>query len=135
MQKKHSNDGGWNPYLAGALSGLVSVLSVWLAGKFLGASTTFVRSIGMLEDLVAPGRVAQMEYFIKTTPKIDWQWMFVAGIFIGALIAAVTSKSFKWQALPDLWQQRFGTASTGKRAVFAFAGGAVAMYGARLAGG
>ena len=135
MQTKDSNDGGWNPYLAGALSGLVSVLSVWLAGKFLGASTTFVRSAGMLEDLVAPERVAQMEYFIKTKPGIDWQWMFVTGIFIGALIAAASSKSFKWQALPDLWQQRFGTTSTGKRAVFAFAGGAIAMYGARLAGG
>ena len=54
---------------------------------------------------------------------------------IGALIAAVTSKSFKWQPLPDLWQQRFGTTSSGKRALFAFAGGAIAMYGARLAGG
>ena len=135
MKVNLTNDRGWNPYLAGALSGLVSVFSVWLAGKFLGASTSFVRSAAMLEELVAPERVAQMEYFIKDPPAIDWQWMFVVGIFIGALISALTSKSFKWQALPDLWQQRFGTASTGKRAVFAFSGGAIAMYGARLAGG
>jgi hypothetical protein len=130
-----TGDGGWNPYVAGALSGLVSVFSVAVAGHFLGASTTFVRAAGMLEKFVAPERVAQMEYFVKTAPKVDWQWMFVVGIFIGALIAAVTSGSFRWQALPDMWQERFGPDSRGKRALFAFAGGTVAMYGARLADG
>lgn len=130
-----SDDGGWNPYVAGALSGLVSVLSVWLTGHFLGASTTFVRSAGLLEQLFAAERVAKMDYFIKTVPKIDWQWMFVFGIFVGALIAALTSKSFRWQALPEMWQRRFGAASKGKRAMFAFVGGTVAMFGARLADG
>jgi ABC-type phosphate/phosphonate transport system permease subunit len=130
-----STDGGWNPYLAGALSGLVSVFSVAIAGHFLGASTSFVRTAGMLEELLAPQRVEQMDYFIKTVPKIDWQWMFVVGIFCGALLAAVTSRSFRWQALPDMWQQRFGADSRKKRALFAFAGGTVAMYGARLADG
>jgi len=126
---------GWNPYLAGALSGLVSVLSVWIAGQYLGASTTFVRTAGLLEQLFAPERVAGMEYFIKTVPKIDWQWMFVVGIFIGALIAALTSKSFRWQGLPDMWQERFGSSSKGLRALFAFGGGTIAMFGARLADG
>lgn len=130
-----SDPGGWNPYLAGALSGLVSVLSVWIAGQYLGASTTFVRTAGLLEQLFAPDRVASMEYFIKTVPKIDWQWMFVVGIFLGALIAALTSKSFRWQGLPDMWQERFGPNSKAKRAVFAFGGGTIAMFGARLADG
>ena len=135
MSHQPTRDNGWNPYLAGGLSGIVSILSVWIAGKYLGASTTFVRSAGMLESMIDTERVKQMDYFIKTAPKIDWQWMFVVGIFIGALIAALTSKSFKWQGLPDIWQQRFGDQSNGKRAVFAFCGGAIAMYGARLAGG
>lgn len=133
--RSSSADGGWSPYLAGALSGLVSVFSVWIAGQFLGASTSFVRSAGLLEQLFAPERVEQLAYFIKTTPKIDWQWMFVVGIFIGALIAAVTSRSFRWQGLPDMWQQRFGSRSHGKRAMFAFTGGTIAMFGARLADG
>jgi hypothetical protein len=34
-----------------------------------------------------------------------------------------------------MWAERFGAGSVGKRAVFAFFGGAVAMFGARLAGG
>jgi uncharacterized membrane protein HdeD (DUF308 family) len=128
-------DGGWNPYLAGALSGVVGVLSVWFAGQFLGASTSFVRTAGMIEQLFGPERVAQMAYFVKTVPKIDWQWMFMVGILLGSAIAAVTSGAFKLQAVPDMWAARFGRRSTAKRTVVAFVGGVVAMFGARLADG
>lgn len=128
-------DGGWNPYLAGGLAGLVSVLSVWYSGMFFGASTTFVRAAGLIERLFMPERVAQLEYFVKTTPKIDWQWMFLVGIFLGALISAATSGSFRWQALPDMWQERFGANSRALRAVAAFCGGVVLIFGARLADG
>lgn len=127
--------GRWSPYLAGALSGLVAVLSVWITGKYFGASTSFVRTAGMLEKLFNPERVARMEYFIKETPEVEWQWMFVVGILLGALIAAVTSGSFRWQKLPDMWQERFGPASMLGRFLTAFIGGAVLMFGARLAGG
>jgi hypothetical protein len=130
----HGADGGWSPYLAGALSGLVLVLSVLIAGKYFGASTSFVRSAGMLEELFAPERVSQLAYFKSKTPKIDWQWMFVFGIFLGSLISSTTSASFRWQPLPDMWRNRFGS-SLGKRAIVAFLGAAVAMFGARLAGG
>jgi hypothetical protein len=127
-------DKGWSPYLAGALAGLVMILSVWVTGKYFGASTTFVRSVGMIEKVFNEDRVAQMGYFIKEVPKIDWQWMFVVGIFIGSLFASTTSNSFQWKALPGMWQGRFG-AGIGKRAVVAFAGGLIAMFGARLADG
>ena len=49
-------DDAWSPYLAGALSGVVLVLSVWIAGKFFGASTSFVRSAGLIEKLFSPER-------------------------------------------------------------------------------
>lgn len=129
------NDGGWSPYLAGALSGVVGVLSVWFAGQYFGASTSFVRTAGLIEQMFGPERVAQMDYFIKVAPKIDWQWMFMVGIFLGALISAVTSGSFKLQAVPDMWAERFGQNSTARRALYAFTGGAAAMFGARLADG
>ena len=131
---KVKSDGGWSPYVAGALSGVVLILSVWITGKFFGASTTFVRSAGMLERLFSAERVAAMEYFLKELPQIDWQWMFVIGIFLGSLISAVTSGSFRLQAVPDMWERRFGP-SRAKRAVIAFIGAAVAMFGARLADG
>ena len=124
----------WSPYLAGGLSGLVSIGSVWIAGKYFGASTTFVKTAGMLEQLISPERVARMEYFIKEVPKVDWQSMFLVGIFAGALLASMTDRSFRLQKLPPLWEGRFGP-GIGKRVIVAFLGGAVAMFGARLADG
>ncbi len=131
---KENEDRGWSPYLAGALSGVVSILSIWFAGKYFGASTTFVRSSGMIEKLFDPERVAKMEYFIKELPIIDWQWMFVVGIFIGSLIASTTSGSFRWKAVPDMWEARFGPSKV-NRGFVAFIGGVIAMFGARLADG
>ena len=132
--EKQDTDKGWSPYVAGALTGLVMILSVWFAGKYFGASTTFVRSAGMLEKIFDAERVAKMDYFIKEVPKIDWQWMFVVGILIGSFIAARTSGSFQWQALPDMWQVRFGKSRL-RRGLIAFIGGLIAMFGARLADG
>ena len=127
-------DRRWSPYLAGALAGLLFVLSVWVSGKYFGASTTFVRSAGLIEKAFVAQRVGKMAYFAKEDPKVDWQWMFVAGIFIGSLAASVTSRSFRWQPVPDMWEGRFGTSRV-KRAVVAFVGGLIAMFGARLADG
>jgi len=133
-------DGGWNPYLAGALAGLLAVASAWattrVMGKtnFLGASTTFVRAAGLVERTAAPERVAANEYFQKEKVRVDWQFMLVTGIFLGALISSLTDRSFKGEGVPPAWAERFGP-SVAKRAVWAVLGGAVAMFGARLADG
>jgi len=125
---------GWSPYLAGALSGVLSIFSVLVAGKYFGASTTFVRSAGIIEKIIGSERVAKMSYFIKEIPEIDWQWMFVVGILIGSLIASTTSGTFLWKGVPDMWGKRFGP-SKFKRGIVAFVGGVIAMFGARLADG
>ena len=138
--KLKTKDGGWSPYLAGALVGVLAVVSVYattqLMGKtsFLGASTTFVRAAGLLEQTVFPERVAANEYFTKEKVRVDWQFMFVIGIFFGALIASVSDRSFKLESVPPTWRERFGP-SIGKRAAGAFFGGIVAMVGARMADG
>ncbi len=128
------DDSGWNPYLAGALSGLVTIASVWMTGHYLGASTTFVRTAGLVEKFFDADRVAKMAYFLREVPQIDWQWLFVAGIFVGSFLAAALSGSFRWRAVPAMWQARFGPAPS-RRAAWAFVGGLVAMFGARLADG
>jgi len=75
-----------------------------------------------------------MDYFTKYVPKIDWEWMFVIGIFLGSLVSSTTSGSFLLKAVPDMWQQRFGPSRV-KRDSFAFLGGMIIMFGARLSGG
>ena len=124
----------WSPYVAGSLAGLLLVLSVLVTGKFFGASTTFVRTAAFVEQAVAPERVAGMEYFIKEKAKIDWQFLFVVGVLFGALASAWLSKEQKAVAIPPMWEGRFGTSRV-RRWVAAFLGGAVLMFGARLADG
>lgn len=124
----------WNRYLAGALSGMVSIGSIYFVGKYLGASTSFVRTTGMIEQLFFPDRVAMMPYFMKELPVIDWQWMFVIGIAVGAFIAAMESGDFHIQLIPNMWKSRFGDGIK-QRAIVAFIGGIIAMFGARLADG
>ena len=124
----------WSPYAAGALIGLVSWFSVLTAGKYLGVSTTFVRTIGMIESLFAPERVVSLPYFIKEKPIIDWQWMEVLGILIGAFLASKLSGDFKRSFLPPMWEKRFGP-SRFKRWIVAFSGGIILMFGARMADG
>jgi uncharacterized protein len=135
-----SKDGGWSPYLAGALVGVLAVASayattVWM-GKtnFLGASTTFVRAAGFVEQLFSTSHVASNLYFIKEKVALDWQFLMIIGIFIGALISSLTDKSFKLESVPPAWAERFGP-SVAKRAIGAFLGGIVAMVGARMADG
>lgn len=124
----------WSPYLGGALAGLLVVLSVFLSGKYFGASTTFVRGAGFVESLFSTERVAAMPYFIKEIPKLDWQALFVVGICVGAALASQLSGTFRVQAVPDSFAERFGGAPA-RRAVVAFLGGILAMFGARLADG
>lgn len=133
-------DGGWNPYIAGILVGVLAVLSVLVTtqllgkGNYLGASTTFVRAAGLAEQTLAPEHVAQNEYFLDKKVRIDWQMLFVIGIFFGSLVASMTDKSFKKETVPPMWQKRFGGSGL-LRAIGAFAGGVVAIFGARMAGG
>ncbi len=125
---------GWNPYFAGGLTGLLAVVSVFFTGKYLGASTSFVRTAGMIEQIFAPEHVANLSYFAQKVPKIEWQWMFAVGILLGALISSITSGSFSSEKVPPMWKERFGGGFM-KRAIFAFLGGTIALFGARLAGG
>lgn len=138
--KWRMDDGGWSPYLAGALVGVLSVASALattqVMGKtsFLGASTTFVRAAGLVERVVAPERVAANAYFTKEKVQVDWQFMLVVGVLLGALVSSLTDRSFRWEGVPPRWALRFGP-SVGKRALWAVLGGAVAMIGARMADG
>lgn len=127
-------DKPWNPYLAGAVAGALLVVSVWICGEYAGVSTTFVRAAGMIEKTFAPEHVARNEYFRAKKVKVEWQWMFVVGIFLGALVSSLSSGEFKLESVPPMWRARFGGDAL-LRGVVAFMGGIVAMFGARLAGG
>jgi uncharacterized membrane protein YedE/YeeE len=138
--KAGNRDGGWSPYIAGALVGVLAIVSVYattrVMGKsaYLGASTTFVRAAGFIEQTLLADSGSAKEYFSMTRITIDWQFMLVIGICIGAFISSLTDRSFRLEAVPPVWSRRFGNAIS-VRAIGAFLGGVIAMFGARLADG
>ena len=124
----------WSPYLVGALIGVLSWFAFWTVDRPIGVSTAVARTVGMLERVVAPGHVASNAYFSKFRPAVDWEWMLVLGMALGAFVSSRMSGDRPAEPVPALWRARFG-ASPGKRYAAAFLGGAVLMFGARLAGG
>jgi len=129
----------WNPYIAGALTGLLLILSVLIAGKYLGASTTFARSAAVIEKTVGVD-TSGIEYFTAKKGKYgpgslpNWQLLFVVGVIVGSLISASSSKTFEIVKVPPMWAESFGDSQV-KRGIAAFIGGAIALFGVRLAGG
>ena len=67
---------------------------------------------------------------------LTWEYgvWFLIGVPLGAFIASILSGTFKLELVPSVWSERFG-GSVVKRFVAAFFGGAIIMFGARLAGG
>jgi len=124
----------WSPYVCGAGIGILSWLSFLLSDKPLGTSTSYVRTAGMLERLFRGDRVLKREFFQKVTPSIDWQWMLVLGIVIGAFISSVASGQAHIAWVSEPWLTAFG-AAVGPRLAVAFIGGALLGLGSRWANG
>lgn len=131
----------WSPYAIGAAIGVLSWITFAFMGKALGTSTTMVRAVGAAERVVAPGHVDQTAYLTKylgtaaaPKPVIEWQFALVLMLAVGAFVAARLAGSRFRESVPDLWRQRFGE-SKALRYSAAFLGGAILLFGARLAGG
>ena len=124
----------WSPYVVGCGIGLLTVVCLVLSDKTLGTSTTYARCGGMIERLFCGKRVLDKACYRQTPPRVDWQFMLVIGIVVGALISALLSNQFEWQAVPALWASSFGPSVLLRLAV-AFVGGAVLGLGARWASG
>lgn len=126
----------WNPYLVGALIGVLSILTFTLADKPIGISTGIAQASGAcaLPVLGADGVAANTYWAKKAVPAWDYGSLFVLGSFFGALVSALVSGSFKLESVPAIWRERFGS-SVGKRFLAAFIGGVVLIFGARLADG
>ncbi len=126
----------WSWWQAGLLLGLLNMLAFYTADHYLAVSTTFSRAAGMAVGVVAPAHVAANAYWQKVTPIVDWQFMLVLGIPVGAYLAARLSQravTFTTR-LPDLWVNRFGTSSA-RRWTLGLLGGIFVGFGARLADG
>lgn len=124
----------WSPYVAGAGIGILSWLTFLLSDRGIGCSTAFAQTAGMLERLFRGDKVYLRPYFQQVVPQVDWGWMLVVGIALGALISSLLSNTFSLAWVPSLWAQRFG-GSIPLRWAAAFLGGVALGFGSRWAGG
>ncbi|MEZ6015485.1 MAG: YeeE/YedE thiosulfate transporter family protein [Planctomycetota bacterium] len=127
----------WSPYAVGAGIGVLSWVTFLVMGKQLGVSTTFVRVAGAVERAADPAHVEANAYLVKNLKGpglIDWQFALVLALLVGGALSAGLSRSRRGPELPALWRARFGDGRL-KRHGFAVLGGALVLFGARLAGG
>ncbi len=125
----------WSPYVVGTLIGVLSMLTFYFSNKPLGASTAYARVAGMIGGVVAPKHTRSLKYFQDNPPKVGWELLLVAGVVVGAFLAAWSGGELTSQWLPAMWQDRFGSDSYLLRGGVAFAGGILMAFGARMAGG
>ena len=124
----------WNPYLGGVLLGLVLFASFFVAGHGLGASGGVNRIVVAAEDLIVPEHVDRVPYLAQLAggdrdPLQHWIVWEVAGILLGGFVSGLLRGRIRLQTYHGP-QIRPGT-----RWAFAFLGGMLMGYGARLARG
>lgn len=130
----------WSPYVAGVLLGIACILSIWLSQKGIAGGVKSVGISGGVANLssLAVNAVAPQNtntYFQTEKPQSPWMMVLLLGVFLGGLLAALTSKTFKirWSEDPT-WTKVFGK-SRWLRFGLGFLGAAIGMFGANLAGG
>ncbi len=123
-----------HPYLGGVVLGFVLFISFFLTGNGLGSSGGTTRIVTFVEDQINPTHVDRTPYLLKIAggdknPLDDW----IIPVFFGALIGGFTSGLI-------FGRNRIETTkgpniSIHKRWLMSFLGGAIFLYGARLARG
>jgi uncharacterized membrane protein YedE/YeeE len=135
MKKYSLIHSSWSPYAAGAGIGVLSWLVFLLVDKPLGMSTEVSKMSGWLVGLFSGmDTVRENAYWASTTPAFGYSTIFLISTALGALASSLVTKTFAWEYVPKVWKETYG-GSVMKRMLASFVGGAILLFGARLAGG
>lgn len=130
----------WSPYFVGAGIGVLSWFAFATADRQIGITTAFEYTAALAGNVIAPEFSQGNSYYAAKAaenkpPKIDWEWMLVLGVFLGALFSSkLSGDRSPGENVPQLWRWRFGS-NVATRYTGAFMGGFVMMLGARIAQG
>ena len=123
----------WPPLAAGIALGLTLLLTFLVTGHGLGASGFFTRLTAAIGDWVAPAATQANAYFgpfVKGgSPVLSWITWEALGMGIGAVLASQSARRARFQV------ERGGSVGSGTRLAYAFGGGILTGFGARLARG
>jgi uncharacterized membrane protein YedE/YeeE len=123
-----------NPYLGGAILGVVLFLAFFLTGNGLGASGALNRIVVWVEDLVWPGHIDRVAYLLKMAGGAknaldDWIVFMTLGTLLGGFASGW------WHGRLRIETGKGPRLSNRQRWFVAFLGGGIMGYGARLARG
>ena len=123
-----------NPYLAGALLGVVLFLAFFITGNGLGASGGLNRIVVYAQNLVTPEHIDQVPYLLKmaggnTNPLDNWIVWLTVGTVLGGFLSGLLGRRVRLET------NKGPRIDNKTRWVMAFLGGALMGYGARLARG
>jgi len=124
----------WSPYIVGAGIGVLIWTAFLFSDRPLGCSTAYANTAGMVESALSRRKAEAMPYYRKYIPAVDWQWMLVIGVLIGAFLSAYLSGTFRVLIVPPVFAEAFGTDAL-LRSATALIGGILMGLGARWAGG
>jgi len=94
----------------------------------IGASTSYPYLADSLTNFT------QNSYFEKISTPGNWELIFLAGAFFTSLAIALIKGEFKLKSVHSHWQETRGK-SVKNRLMWAFIGGFILLFGARMAGG
>ncbi|OIQ30442.1 MAG: transporter [Bacteroidetes bacterium MedPE-SWsnd-G2] len=113
--------------LAFALINGIMLLNV-VFSRPIGASTAYP----YLADIISND--VNNTYFKMISGPGSWELMFLVGAFFAGLLPALYNKSYRLSFIQERWQHYFGS-NLWKRLIWAFLGGFLLIFGARVAGG
>ncbi len=123
--------GYWNPYLSGALIGLVLIASYCILGTGVGASAGPARMGAQLEQWMIPAHVNTTEYFAGwgDHPLAYYLVFMLVGTFVGGLGSALLARRVRFGV-----ERRVAFAVV-PRLLLAGIGGILVGFASRLARG
>ncbi|MCK5775306.1 MAG: YeeE/YedE family protein [Bacteroidales bacterium] len=130
ISKKENSKGGNKWIITGVGLGILNPIVFLTAttNRPIGASTSFP----YLADFLSG--VTNNDYFTKIETPGHWETIFLLGAFMAALFISLFRKEFKFTLIYSRWESYHGSSSI-KRIVWAFIGGFILIFGARMAGG
>lgn len=124
-----------NPYLVGIGLGLVLLAAFVIMGRGLGASGALSTAVAVVVNTLAPEHAAGNNFYSEyvgdgsTNPLMDWLIFQTLGVLAGGFLSGTIShRVFKSV-------EKGPRISTKMRFVYAFIGGGLLGYGAKLARG
>lgn len=124
-----------NPYLIGLLLGLVLLSAFVISGRGLGASGVLSTTVAVAVDKIAPSQVENNEFYQgylgdgTTNPFKNWLTFSIIGAIIGGFISGAISGRNK------IMVEKGPRITRNKRFLFAFIGGSLMGFGAKMARG